>query len=152
MGTGKTTVGRALAARLNTSFMDLDNEIELAAGRTIPEIFEHDGETAFRQLESDALRMAVGQAPGVLALGGGTIHRQRNLDFVEKCTRLVVLLLPLPAIMERLGSQDTGRPLLASAEALFVARQPVLEGAGIGVNVHGLSLEEAVSAILKAVS
>ena len=151
MGTGKSTVGRALAKRLGVSFMDLDTEIELVAGRSVAQIFERDGEAVFRRIEAETLKVAVGQCPGVIALGGGTIHQRKNLEFVKKSTELVVLLLPFPAIMERLGVRDAQRPLWSGSEALFLDRNPVLERAGIGVNVEGLSLEEAVSAVQAAI-
>lgn len=152
MGTGKSAVGRALASRLGVSFIDLDDEVELVAGRTVAEIFEADGEAAFRQLEANALRLAFGRSPGVLALGGGTIHQQGNLELIKKCSQLVVLLLPLPAIIERLGHRNAERPLWSPSESLFMARKPLLERSGIGVNVQDLSVEEAVSAVQKAIS
>jgi len=77
MGSGKTTVGTLLAQHLAWRFVDLDDRIEEAAGLTIPEIFERLGEPAFRKLEADQLRAALGRASEhkestVLALGGGT--------------------------------------------------------------------------------
>src|SRR5690606_20292966 len=72
-GTGKSTVGRRLAARLGCAFADSDVLIERAAGRTIPEIFAVDGEAAFRRLESDVIDNALRTFAGVLALGGGAV-------------------------------------------------------------------------------
>src|SRR5712664_4647060 len=77
MGSGKTTIGTLLARQLAWRFVDLDDRIEEAAGLRIPEIFERLGEPAFRQIEADQLRAALGRAvehkeATVLALGGGT--------------------------------------------------------------------------------
>src|ERR1700692_161596 len=77
MGSGKTTIGALLARQLAWRFVDLDDRIEEAAGLRIPEIFERLGEAAFRQMEADQLRSALGRAFElkeyiVLALGGGT--------------------------------------------------------------------------------
>ncbi len=87
MGSGKTTIGTLLARQLAWRFVDLDERIEASAGLAIPEIFERLGEPAFRQIEADQLRAALGRAAEmkestVLALGGGTyaqraLHAQR---------------------------------------------------------------------------
>ena len=88
MGSGKSTVGRALGSRLGWPFVDLDDEIEQAAGLTIPEIFGNFGERGFRDREHSALR---GQAARglaghrfVLALGGGTYAYSRNRDLLRQ--------------------------------------------------------------------
>ncbi|GAB4002615.1 hypothetical protein GCM10029992_41350 [Glycomyces albus] len=69
-GSGKTTVGNALAERLGVTFRDTDADIAATAGKPIPDIFVDDGEDHFRALERDAVRRAVGEHDGVLALGG----------------------------------------------------------------------------------
>jgi len=75
MGAGKTAVGRRLAQRLGLAFRDADAEIEAAAQKTIPEIFETDGEPAFRRLEASALRDTADMRDVVVATGGGTLTR-----------------------------------------------------------------------------
>src|ERR1700732_4613446 len=87
MGSGKTTVGALLARQLAWRFVDLDDRIEEAAGLRIPEIFERLGEPAFRQMEADQLRAALGRAvehkeSAVIALGGGTYAQTGAPEFL----------------------------------------------------------------------
>jgi shikimate kinase/3-dehydroquinate synthase len=114
MGTGKTTIGRALAEREGVPFLDLDEAIAAEAGRSIAAIFAEDGEPAFRALESRALaRVLADPSPRVVALGGGALldpqSRRSALDRAR-----VVTLTARPATIEQrtLGSS---RPLLTSA-------------------------------------
>src|SRR5258705_10147966 len=91
MGSGKTTVGTLLARQLAWRFVDLDDRIEEAAGLAIPEIFERLGEPAFRQIEADQLRAAIGRATEmkestVLALGGGTYAQPGCPEFLRAAT------------------------------------------------------------------
>nr|WP_132993801.1 shikimate kinase [Gordonia zhaorongruii] len=72
MGSGKSTVGRALASALSVEFVDTDTEIERRSGRTIPEIFESDGESGFREIEATTVRDVLATTSGVVALGGGS--------------------------------------------------------------------------------
>src|SRR5208337_5048616 len=88
MGSGKSTVGSRLAQQLGWRFVDLDEKIEEVAGITIPEFFERHGEPAFRQLEADQLRLALGRAverlePTVIALGGGTYAQPGAPEFLR---------------------------------------------------------------------
>lgn len=78
-GSGKTTVGRLLAARLGMGFADTDAMVEAAAGRTIPEIFALDGEDTFRALESAAALSAAALENCVIATGGGMVLREENM-------------------------------------------------------------------------
>ncbi|MFE5759275.1 shikimate kinase, partial [Streptomyces massasporeus] len=73
MGVGKSTVGRLLAERLGVSYRDTDDDIVAEQGRSIAEIFVDEGESAFRAVEKAAVRRALGEHDGVLALGGGAI-------------------------------------------------------------------------------
>src|SRR3954447_26250031 len=72
-GSGKTTVGKALAVRLATSFRDTDEDVEAVAGKPVGEIFVDDGEERFRELEREAVRLALAEHEGVLAVGGGAV-------------------------------------------------------------------------------
>jgi shikimate kinase len=87
MGSGKTTIGAALADELGWRFFDLDDDIEAAAGSKIVDIFERDGEAGFRRREHQALDRRVSSAkhgmPMIVALGGGTFAQENNVDLGE---------------------------------------------------------------------
>jgi shikimate kinase len=132
MGSGKTTVGTLLAQHLAWRFVDLDDRIEEAAGLTIPEIFERLGEPAFRKLEADQLRAALGRASEhkestVLALGGGTYAQPGCPEFLRAAGVPVLWLdSPLELLLSRCMTM-TGRPLFrdeASFRALYAQRLP----------------------------
>jgi shikimate kinase len=114
MGSGKTTVGEALADELGWSFADLDEDIETAAGRSITEIFELLGEAEFRRLEQEALakrarKIQFGQ-PMVLSLGGGAYTRPENVELVSNSGISIWLDCPLELVQKRISS-ETHRPL-----------------------------------------
>ena len=132
MGSGKTTIGTLLAQQLAWRFVDLDDRIEEFAGLTIPEIFERFGEPAFRQIEADQLRAALGRASElregtVLALGGGTYAQAGCPEFL-RAAGIPVLWLdsPVEVLLSRCMTM-TGRPLFrdeASFRALHSQRLP----------------------------
>ncbi len=80
MGTGKTAVGRVLAKKLGRKFIEMDGLIEQKAGKSIPEIFQQDGEIAFRELEIEVTKEVAGQQNAVIACGGGVVLNQINID------------------------------------------------------------------------
>ncbi len=132
MGSGKTTIGTLLARQLAWRFVDLDDRIEGAAGISIPLFFERHGEPAFRQLEADQLRAALGRAGEtkegtVLALGGGTYAQQGCPDFLRAAGVIVLWLdSPVELLLARCMTM-TGRPLFrdeTSFRALHAQRLP----------------------------
>jgi shikimate kinase len=142
MGSGKTTVGTLLARQLAWRFVDLDERIEESAGLTIPEIFERLGESAFRQMEADQLRGALGRASEhkkgtVLALGGGTYAQPGCPEFLRTAGAPVLWLdSPLEILLSRCMTM-TGRPLFrdeASFRALYEQRLPSYQLADYRVN------------------
>jgi shikimate kinase len=129
MGAGKTAVGRVLAHDLSRPFADADVEVEVEAGRTIPEVFEHDGEAAFRDLEARVLCRLLGRRPpAVVATGGGVVERRENRRLLRERAVVVWLRAPVDELLERVGG-GRGRPLLAQdpagvLEHLAAQRQP----------------------------
>ena len=112
MGTGKSKIGLLLARRLNRVFADTDRMIEQRAGQTIPEIFASHGEEAFRNVEYQCVVEAAKRRNSVIALGGGAVVAQKNLDVIKGAGVLVCLEADAETILERVDRKDE-RPLLA---------------------------------------
>ena len=115
---GKTTLGRALAAHYGLPFVDLDAEIVARAGQVIPAIFLQHGEAYFRQLEAEVLREVLARpAPLVLATGGGTPCFHANLAALQAAGPTLWLSVPVPTLAARLAAtaERASRPLLATA-------------------------------------
>ena len=114
MGSGKSTIGRAMASRLGWKFVDLDEEIERRAGKEIPSIFRDSGEDGFRDCEHDALREQIDAAGHgialVLALGGGTFAFSRNRQLLRSVGPTIWLDAAAETLWERVRHQ-THRPL-----------------------------------------
>ncbi len=114
MGAGKTTVGKELASRLDTTFLDLDQEVERTAAMSIPEIFAAKGEAYFRQLEEDVLKEIVRtDAPAVIALGGGTPTIPGLMEFVNGVGTSVWIDRTEEELFDRLLAEKEKRPLIA---------------------------------------
>ena len=124
MGSGKSTIGLAVASRLAWRFADLDDEIERRSGRSIPEWFREEGETAFRAIEArtlgELLRDAVVQEGGglVLALGGGAVTAPSSAALVRESAFVVYLAVSPRVAWQRV--RRSARPLATDEEA-FVA-------------------------------
>ncbi len=112
MGAGKTTVGSRLARRLDRPFVDSDVEVERRSSRTVREIFELEGEAAFRALESEVLAEALAsEEPAVIAAAGGTVLDPLNRTRMQEAGTVVFLEAPPEALAGRVGGDDH-RPLL----------------------------------------
>ena len=145
MGSGKTTIGTLLARQLAWRFVDLDDRIEASAGLAIPQIFERLGEPAFRQIEADQLRAALGRATEmkestVLAMGGGTYAQPGCPEFL-RAAGIPVLWLdsPIEVLLARCMTM-TGRPLFrdeASFGILYAQRLPSYQLADFRVDSSG---------------
>jgi len=117
-GSGKTTLGSAVARRLGVPFVDTDDLVEGASGRTVADIIEEDGESPFRDVELDALRRALNE-PAVVATGGGVVTTQAGRDALDGHL-CVYLAAGVDVLLERAGR--TARPLLAGDPAIALAR------------------------------
>ncbi len=158
MGSGKTTTGRSLAARLGWRFADLDSEIEKAAGRSVAKIFEDEGELGFRKRETEALRAILVDADAhlVLALGGGTLLSEENRQLVRQHCQCVWLKASPEALAGRLAREAEGRPLLAGQDlrtrvaTLLASREATYrEAADVAVDTDGVDQEEIVKRIIE---
>jgi shikimate kinase len=137
MGSGKTTIGKLLAAQLAWRFVDLDEEIERYAGHRIAEIFARSGEPAFRDIEHECLVRILGsaagqQSPFVLALGGGTFAQPRNVALLRDAGAVVLWLdCPVEELLSRCVLMPD-RPLFrdeASFRKLYDERLPFYQQA-----------------------
>lgn len=124
-GAGKSSVGLLVARKLGIDFVDLDAEIERTAGRTVREIFLKDGESAFRDLEHDALARLAASPPSVVAAGGGIVLREDNVALMRTGGCIVWLNVPLSALRRRIRDIIEKRPLVKDPldlERLYNAR------------------------------
>ncbi len=112
MGSGKTTVGKKLAAKLNFEFIDLDKFIETEYKKTIPEIFKQDGEQAFRSMETNALKKLIAKKNSVIACGGGAPCYYGNMELINDNGISVYLKLSVDALSNRLLNAKDKRPLI----------------------------------------
>ena|SRR5271157_2778126 len=155
MGSGKTTLGPLLAARLGWNFIDVDDVIEAEAGVTIAEIFARHGEAAFRERERATIARLVAGDSLVLALGGGAIENEstRELLLTAPETLLIHLEVELATTLKRCKGTEQLRPVLAdhaNLAARYQRRLPLYRMAHISISVDALTPEEAVNAIVKA--
>ncbi|WP_414545771.1 shikimate kinase [Nostoc sp. CCY0012] len=139
MGAGKTTVGKLLAQHLGYGFVDTDDVIAQAAGRSITQLFAEEGEAAFRQLESDVLAQVCAYTKLTIATGGGIVLQQKNWSYLHH--GLVVWLdVPVELLYNRLA-EDTTRPLLQDADpkaklrSLLEQRTPLYSQADVKITV-----------------
>jgi shikimate kinase len=158
MGTGKTTVGRLLAAQRGWPFRDLDEVIVAEAGRPISELFRDEGEPAFRGREAAALARVLGEGPAVIATGGGAACREDNLAEMLRRGRVVALFASPEESVRRAGAHS-GRPLfdnaadpLAAARALYARREAFYRRAHVRVETEGKTPEAVADEISAALA
>jgi len=156
MGSGKTSTGRPLAERLGYGFVDADAVIEQAAGCSIPEIFDRDGESGFRSLESQVLSAISQRHSLVVATGGGVVTQPENWGMLH--SGIVIWLDVVPdQLLQRLNADSTVRPLLQTADpeaalnALLNERRPLYAEADLTVVINDETPEAVADGILQLV-
>lgn len=130
MGSGKSTVGRALAKLLNKEFVDSDHELEERCGANIPWIFDIEGEEGFRNRETAVLESLSKRPNTVIATGGGAVLKKKNRKILRSAGKIIYLTAPIDVLFSRV-SKDKNRPLLqvenprSTYEAIFKQRDPI---------------------------
>ncbi|MBT4870313.1 MAG: shikimate kinase [Candidatus Diapherotrites archaeon] len=113
-GTGKTVIGRGVAKKMAMAFIDTDALIVELAGKSIPKIFEDDGEEIFRKWETKALEQACGKADAIISCGGGIITQERNFPLLA--TGIVCLLTADTKTIFKRIFRDGNRPALTNKD------------------------------------
>jgi shikimate kinase len=157
MASGKTTVGRIVAERLGWGYLDSDEQVCERTGRSVREIFEQDGEAAFRKEERLALEAAVADdQPRVIAVAGGAVLDIANRTLLRRAGTIAWLRADPEVLAERVGRSGQGhRPLLgddpgAALRRLDAERRPIYEElADIVLDVEGRSPEELAEALVQ---
>jgi shikimate kinase len=154
MGCGKSAVGRRLAAKLGLPFIDADEEIERAAGKSIEDIFAEHGEAHFRDGERKVIARLLRSGPQVLATGGGAFMSDETRQAIAESGISVWLQADLPVLMRRVAKRDN-RPLLKTDDPEAVMRElmdtgyPVYAKADITVESRDVPHDTIVADILE---
>ena len=151
MGAGKSTLGKSLSEKIQKPFIDLDSEIEKAAGKSITEIFDIDGEEQFRKMETKQLKQ---YSESIVACGGGIVLKDENREFINENGVTILLTASMEELSHRL-SDSGNRPLLAddnTEEALtklWLERQlNYLNTADFTIETDGKNPEQLTEEIL----
>ena len=158
MGAGKTAVGKALAKKLDKRFVELDSLIEQKVGKSIPEIFQQDGEIAFRELEIEITKEVSREKNLVIACGGGIVLNKINIDRLREESVIVYLTASPDMLLRRIRRVGGKRPLLntlnkaTTIQELLAFRKPFYErAADIKVNTSRLDISSVVEQIINKV-
>lgn len=154
MGTGKSTVARALAKKIKKNWLDMDNMIEEREGKLIVDIFNMRGETYFRRLEREVLSEITRQENSIIATGGGTLLDEKNYQLVKKNNMIILLKATPEVIFNRLQKEDN-RPLLSRENKLdriailMNQREDKYSRFKYCVDTSNLTVEQVVEEIIK---
>lgn len=157
MGTGKTSTGRMLAARLGAAFIDMDQRIEEETGMSIPAIFEKKGESFFRSREKQLVKRLSARRNAVISTGGGTVKDPENVAMLHRDGVIICLSASIDAVLERTGRRGQ-RPVLDRAdqgdrreavEKLMNEREALYKQADFTVDTSELSPLQVVETILR---
>jgi len=155
MGAGKTSVGRRLAEKLDVPFVDADHEIELAAGKSIPDIFAEHGEEYFREGERRVITRLLENGQQVLATGGGAFINDETRARIKELGVSLWLKADLDVLLKRVAKRND-RPLLkenpeAVMKNLMEKRYPVYAEANITVESRDVQHGQMVNDVIKAI-
>ena len=153
-GCGKSAIGRRLAPRLGLPFVDADEEIEKAAGKSIKEIFADHGEAYFRDGERKVIARLLASGPQVLATGGGALMNEETRDNIRRAGISVWVKADLPLLVRRVSSAAIGRCSRAATrrrvmKELMDARYPVYATADIVVESRDVPHDVIVDEIIE---
>ena len=157
MGAGKSSIGRRLAEKLEIPFVDADHEIELAADKTIPEIFKDHGETYFREGERRVISRLIESGPQVLSTGGGAFINEDTRRSIQAHGISVWLKADLPLLMKRVMKRSD-RPLLQAGDPeavmqdLMAKRYPVYATADVTVESRDVQHTQMVNEVIKVLA
>jgi len=154
MGSGKSTIGRIIARKLQYDFIDIDNEIEKIEGKTISEIFIKKGEEYFRELEEKVVLYELNSKIKVISLGGGSFINKKIRNNIKKDHFSVWLKWNYDTLIERITKNDK-RPLVKKLSKknlinMIKDRSVIYSEANIKIECENLSKKEIVNIILKA--
>ena len=155
MGTGKSTVGRAVAHRLGFQAVDSDHEIERLTGRTIPEIFATEGEAAFRGREREFITGGHGAERTLVACGGGLIVQPGMLELLRARGVIICLHASIETILER-TSRHRHRPLLnvedpeTRLRSLYAEREAIYKRSGTVILTDSRPLNDIVAHVIRS--
>ncbi len=155
MGSGKSTIGRIIAKKLDLLFIDLDNIIELSEESLISDIFDRKGEEYFRDIESRVVRKIYNNNNCVFACGGGVVHRRENMELIRGSSRVVYLETSPDTAFKRLKGASN-RPLIKTEDPekkisdLIKGRRPLYEKySDINFNTDNTGPGKAADMIIK---
>ena len=156
-GSGKTSVAKALARKLDTSRIDTDHEIEVRAGKKISEIFIEDGEAKFREMEVEVVAEALAHNGGIVSVGGGSVLNESSQRAIATAQQVVFLDVSISNAAPRVGF-NKDRPLLALNPRqqwlqLMEKRRPIYESlATLTISTDNKKPDEVASEIIETMS
>ncbi|MGA8265036.1 MAG: shikimate kinase [Ignavibacteriaceae bacterium] len=164
MASGKSTIGPILANTLGWNFFDLDRVIELKQDKKIVDIFAEKGEAGFRKLEREVLQKIVKEENLIIALGGGTIADQKNINFMKKKGKIIFLEASPESFYKRLKFKSD-RPMLKGKDENLLSqdelknriveilnyRKKYYDQADVSLQTDGMTIGKTVDAISKII-
>lgn len=162
MGSGKSSVGKRLAKKVNMHYIDTDEEIEKLVGKSISKIFYEDGEILFRSEETSMLKKLLNKDKFIISTGGGIVLKSENVELIKKIGIVIYLAATPQIIYSRLKSSIRNRPLLYShakterelinrIEYLMKERKNAYDIADIVVDTSNYTIDEVVNKIISKI-